>query len=480
MTKRQLGRACPKLRRSNGGWRTDHGTWAYRIDLPPHPDGRRRLVSRSGFPTQAETRAECERIEALIAIPDAGDNTGRQSIADIIGNAISTNKPLPDIDDVKNRYRRNADLNPDITISAWMERWLASRKNIRPKTRLGYESYIRVHITPAIGSVQLTKLTVSHLDDMFTAIDNTNIRIIQDLQSDDPRIRRAARGKRPTGPATQQRIREVLRAAINDANRRGLMTHNPAKYVELRSGKRPKALLWTDERVARWRETGTKPSPVMVWTPTQTGMFLDHAHSDPLYPVYHLIAYRGLRRGESVAVHLDDIDITEATLTIRWQFVQIGYATQLAKPKSDAGDRVISLDPDTLAVLKACRTRQHTARLAAGTAWPNNGLAFTHPDGSPIHPEHLTNRFQTLVQEADLPPITIHGLRHGAATLALAAGADLKAVQELLGHSTIMLTADTYTQILPDLAAEIARNTARLIPRTRSPHDYPRHHTTTD
>ncbi|WP_462203865.1 tyrosine-type recombinase/integrase, partial [Frankia sp. CcWB3] len=81
-----------------------------------------------------------------------------------------------------------------------------------------------------------------------------------------------------------------------------------------------------------------------------------------------------------------------------------------------------------------------------------------------MHPEHLTNRFHTLIQEADLPPITIHGLRHGAATLALAAGADLKAVQELLGHSTIMITADTYTHILPDLAAEIARNTARLIP----------------
>ncbi|WP_235498286.1 tyrosine-type recombinase/integrase [Frankia sp. R43] len=109
---------------------------------------------------------------------------------------------------------------------------------------------------------------------------------------------------------------------------------------------------------------------------------------------------------------------------------------------------------------------------------PHN--ATVPPDGTPIHPEHLANRFHTLLQEADLPPITIHGLRHGAATLALAAGADLKAVQELLGHSTITLTADTYTQILPELAAEIARDTARLIPRTRSPHDYPRHSTAID
>ncbi|WP_241831053.1 tyrosine-type recombinase/integrase [Parafrankia soli] len=66
-----------------------------------------------------------------------------------------------------------------------------------------------------------------------------------------------------------------------------------------------------------------------------------------------------------------------------------------------------------------------------------------------MHPEHLTNRFHTLLDEAALPPISLHGLRHGAATIALAAGADLKAVQELPGHSTITLTADTYTHILP-------------------------------
>ncbi|MEX5637831.1 site-specific integrase [Parafrankia sp. FMc2] len=309
---------------------------------------------------------------------------------------------------------------------------------------------------------------------MFTAIDQTNKKILEDRESDDPEIRRAARRRRITGPATQQRIREVLRAGLNDAIRRGIMTHNPAKYLELASGKRPKALLWTDERVARWRQTGTKPSPVMVWTPTHTGHFLDHIQTDPLYPIFHLIAYRGLRRGESVGIHWDDIDFTSATLTIRRQVTQIGYTTHIGPPKSDAGERTISLDPGTITVLKISRTRQHAARLAAGSAWPDTGLAFTHPDGNLIHPEHLMNRFRVLLQEADLPPISLHGLRHGAATLALAAGAALKAVQDLLGHSTIMLTADTYTHILPELATEIAINSARLIPRRRNPDDYPK------
>ncbi|ABW16052.1 integrase family protein [Parafrankia sp. EAN1pec] len=471
-TGRQLGRSCPRLRRANGGWRSDHGTWSYRVDLPRYPDSKRRLVSRGGFPTQGEAREELERIEALLAVADKGDKGdegGLQKVADLIGNAITTGTPLPNPVDVKNRYRRSADLNPDITVQDWMTRWLASRKTIRPTTRQGYEAYIKVHIVPAIGTIRLDKLTVTHLDDMFTAIDNTNNDIRKARESDDPDIRRAAQRKRITGPATQQLVREVLRAALNDAIRRGLITHNPAKHLELASGKRPKALLWTDERVSRWRETGLRPSPVMVWTPAQTGRFLDHTQTDPLYPIYHLIAYRGLRCGESVGLHWDDIDFTHATLTIRWQVIQIGYATQLGRPKSDAGDRVISLDTNTLTVLRIARTRQHAARLAAGRDWPDTGLTFTHPDGQPIHPEHLTNRFHTLLDDAALPPISLHGLRHGAATLALAAGADLKAVQELLDHSTITLTADTCTHILPDLASEIAENTARLIPRARTP-----------
>lgn len=68
---------------------------------------------------------------------------------------------------------------------------------------------------------------------------------------------------------------------------------------------------------------------------------------------------------------------------------------------------------------------------------------------------------------ADLPPVRLHDLRHGAATLALATGADLKLVQELLGHSSISVTADTYTHVLPGLAHKTAEHAAALVPRGR-------------
>jgi hypothetical protein len=84
-------------------------------------------------------------------------------------------------------------------------------------------------------------------------------------------------------------------------------------------------------------------------------------------------------------------------------------------------------------------------------------------DGQPLAPEYLYRRFVKLVAKHDLPPIRLHDLRHGAASLALQAGVDLKAVSDQLGHSSIVLTADTYVSVLPALAMDAAEATARLV-----------------
>jgi hypothetical protein len=92
-----------------------------------------------------------------------------------------------------------------------------------------------------------------------------------------------------------------------------------------------------------------------------------------------------------------------------------------------------------------------------------SGFVFTNLRGDPIKPDRLGELFQRLVREADLPPIRLHDLRHGAASLSLAAGNDLKIVQTMLGHSSIVLTADTYTSVLPDLDQLVAEATARIV-----------------
>lgn len=93
---------------------------------------------------------------------------------------------------------------------------------------------------------------------------------------------------------------------------------------------------------------------------------------------------------------------------------------------------------------------------------------FTYADGRPIRPEYLTHRFNTLVKEFDLPPIRLHDLRHGAATLALASHTDLKVIQQMLGHSSIVTTADTYTSVLPETAHRAAQATADMVIKAAS------------
>ncbi|WP_132113233.1 tyrosine-type recombinase/integrase [Actinocrispum wychmicini] len=90
---------------------------------------------------------------------------------------------------------------------------------------------------------------------------------------------------------------------------------------------------------------------------------------------------------------------------------------------------------------------------------------FVNKYGDPLSPGYLTHTFRKVAAQAGLPPIRLHDLRHGAASLSLAAGNELKTVQDMLGHSSIVLTADTYTSVLPCLAHKAAEAAVDLVLR---------------
>ena len=92
----------------------------------------------------------------------------------------------------------------------------------------------------------------------------------------------------------------------------------------------------------------------------------------------------------------------------------------------------------------------------------------TYAGGRPIRPEHLSHRFRVLVRELDLPPIRLHDLRYGAATLALASHTDLKIIQQMLGHSSIATTAGTFTSVLPETAHRAVQATAAMVIKAAS------------
>lgn len=477
-----LGKACPLLSSRR------HGVHAVRQELPARADGSRRSFSRSGYGSAKEAQDALDQVRALLAIPDGDDEEGQIAVGDLL-EAVSKDKraPLPDLEDTRRRIRTGQSLTSRTTVGEWLDEWLAGKRG-RPTAISRDEINIRKHLKPRIGHVRIDRLRVAHLSQMFTAILEENEEIVEANEQRRQAVeelkairgrdaRRAAKEaiaemppfRHTVGPSTLQRIRSTLRAALNEAigQQRFGLTLNPAEHVKLPAGKRPRGVLWTDEHVARWEETGEKSSPVMIWTPLQTGVFLQHAFDDRLYALYHLVAFRGLRRGEACGLRWTDVDLIAGQLTVAKAILQDGWTVYEDAPKTDAGARTIALDTVTVEVLREHRARQEKEREAAGAAWVNTGRVFTQEDGAWLRPSRVTDRFMELSRAAGLPPIRLHDLRHGAATLIHAAGGDLHVIKETLGHSRIGVTSDTYTHLLPQVDRAVAEAAARLVPLPR-------------
>ena len=466
-TGKVFGQACRKLRRTDGSWNPSHGSWQSQIDLPARANGSRRMVRRGGFASQTEADASLAPIRDALAVPDPGDTPALTRIGDLIENAAKKGEAVPPAAQIRRLLRLDYTADAIPTTGDWLDQWLASRKALRPATLRSYTFHVKLYLKPHLGAIRLDKLRMAHVAGVFDAIEERNELVRTLRTSRDPKKRDLVKGKRVIGASTMHLIRATIRAALNGAIRAGIIDHNPARLLELPTAKKPKALVWTDERVKHYDRTGQIPSKVMVWTPAHTGAFLDHVQNanDRLYALYHLVALRGLRRGEACGLHWTDLDLDAKTVTIRWQITQLGYTTRLDQPKTDSSEAAVALDNDTVAELRLHRVRQWRERTTAGSAWIETGLVFTTPIGDQLHPADVTDHFKLLRTQAGLPPIRLHDLRHGAATIALAAGVEMKIVQETLRHSSITVTADIYGSVLPELAQAAAEKTAAIIPR---------------
>ena len=429
-------RSCSRV---DGSYASDHGSWYARLELPPGPDGERKIARRGGFPSRKAAQAW--------------------------------------IDEAKGKVAKGVDVQQRTTVAEAFDEWLSAKADVRKSTRHGYASHGKVHIKPVTGRIELGRLRKPDLDRVFAAIDQRN----EDI--------RAGRTRgRITGPVTKTRIKATLRSFLSDMVAEGAVPVNFAKLVKLPPGKRPKARVWTQGRTVQWtadyelrlaaarerakgrpvnefkiwRDVASRPSPVMVWTPAQTGQFLDHAAGHRLSALYHLIAFRGLRRGEACGLRWEDLDLEERMMTVRWQITQLGGE---GEPKTDASDAVVALDSGTVAVLRVHREQQLEERRVMGSAWVESGYAFTKQDGSPLYPEFVSDEFERLAFGAGLPPIRLHDLRHGTASIMHAAGVDMKVIQATLRYSSSSLTRDTYTSVFNDVDREAAEAAAAIVPR---------------
>jgi integrase len=360
------------------------------------------------------------------------------------------------------------------TVERWLRHWLDHHTAIRATTRLHYTRDVEQVLIPYLGHYRLADLDARLLRTAFDQIAQTT----------------NAKG-RPQSASAMQHLRTTLRAALNLAVKQGLIEGNPARHVTIPGYRKPHAQVWTEDRVHAWEQTGEHPS-VALWTAEQLGIFLDTVVDDPLFAFWWLTALRGLRRGEVCALPWTEIDLDHGVLYVERNRTTAGYQVVEGDPKTAAGRRPVALDKRTVQVLREHRRRQRdqqARRITAGTTWVDSRYVFVRKDGEPIHPGYASGRFRLLVRRAGIPPVRLHDLRHGAASLAHEAGADLKTLQDLLGHSSILVTTDTYTSVLPlaqrrsadatcDLVLSAARRTRATI-RKKARHNRPKPRPTT-
>jgi integrase len=261
-------------------------------------------------------------------------------------------------------------------------------------------------------------------------------------------------------PATIARILATLRSALAAAVREGLIAVNPAAAARAPRPTGSHAVVWTRSREHAWRTGGQRP-PVAVWDIHHLAAFLRGCREDRLFALWWLAALCGLRRGELCGLKWSNVDLDEHTLTVAEQVTCVDGRTHVGPPKSLASRRTIALDDATVAVLRHHRQLQQV-EAAAWTA-DSHDHVFTLPDGRPVLPSVVSHSFTRRIRTLNLPPVRLHDLRHGAASLNFAAHDDIKAVQALLGHTSPVTTAKIYISVLPAQAHRRAQATAKLL-----------------
>lgn len=307
---------------------------------------------------------------------------------------------------------------PDpLTTGEYLARWLSSRRSLRPATVRTYRNHIDVHLIPKIGDIPLDQLSLDDVERMYDALLSTDSHL---------------------SIASVHRVHSALNAALNHAVRSGLIATNPARLADL-----PKI----------------PTSRPHAWSGQELMDFLSMIESDPLHPLFALLGLRGLRRGEALGLRWVNVDLQRFQIRILEQLGvgESGYA--IGPPKSKAGVRTVAIDESLAELLALHSVRQREVGV-------DSALVFSDRHGQPLKPAYVTRYFDRLVRETGARRVRLHDLRHGSATIGLASGESLLEISRRLGHSSVAITADLYTEIPPETAhASAERLAAYLRPR---------------
>lgn len=295
------------------------------------------------------------------------------------------------------------------TLAQFLDKWLAdvAQPSVRPKTYRFYSDHIRLHIIPALGKKRLEKLTPAD---------------VQHFAND--------KLKSGLSPQSIRHIIATLRSSLSLAVKWQLVYRNVAALITL-------------PRIQK--------QEMKFFTPEQANAFLDSIKGHRLEALFGMALTLGLRRGELLGLHWSDVDLDGATLRVNYGLQRFDGKLHLMEPKTEKSRRMLPLPSLLVAALRAHRTRQLEERLALGSDWQETGLVFISTVGTPLEPRNLNRTFDALLENAKLPKIRLHDLRHSCATMLLAQGIPQRTLMEILGHSQISLTMNTYSHVLPEM-----------------------------
>lgn len=312
-----------------------------------------------------------------------------------------------------------------ITIESWMDTWFETYKkpNVKPKTLEGYHGIIKNHIKPNIGKCTLKDLRPEQVQRMYNEIASK------------------------LSPRMAELTHITLRAALEQAVINDLIIKNVADKTKL------PAREYKERRVLTLEEQKK---------------FMEALKGNRIEAAFILDLFTGLRVGELAALKWKNIDLENKSLTVTHTLYRVTNLEKEAKTKtrlefgptkSLKGKREIPLLDEVVAILKTHKARQSAERLLAGELYhqekeEGNRLVFSSYFGTPLEPRKITDEFYKVVEKAGIPKANMHSLRHTFATRGLENGIELKVMQELLGHSTIALTGDIYSHVLPNKKRE--------------------------
>ena len=340
----------------------------------------------------------------------------------------------------------------NMTVGTWLDTWLwqYKKQETKPKTLESYEQVIRCYIKPVLGDVMLEKLRPDQIQKMLNQLKEKVIdRAAKQIGKLEKRLKESGEKEAETikiqieklkeqklSPRTVRYTNVVLHGALEQALKNGLVTRNVCEAVTI-----PKQI----------------KKEMRVLSQEEQDRLIKVLKKDRIGPIFMLAMGTGLRLAELVGLRWIDVDLEEGYLRVSQILHRVKDFTPGAakktkivveSPKTKKSMRVVPLLDDIINMLKSYKTRQGAEKLKAGEAYQDSGYVFTDELGRHLVPEAVEKKFYSLVENSGIDKANVHCLRHSFATRGLENGIELKVMQELLGHSSISLTGDTYSHVL--------------------------------